>query len=66
MVSKSGYSLLEDDAKDALRRELFPLATVITPNVHEAEALTNRDVRSLEDAEDAGRQLLQDGPGALC
>ena len=65
MVAKSGYSLLEDDAKDALRRELFPLATVITPNVHEAEALTSREVRSLEEAEDAGRQLLRDGPGAV-
>ena len=65
MVSKSGYRLLEDEAKGALREELFPLATVITPNVHEAEALTQRDVRSREDAEDAGRQLLQDGPGAV-
>ena len=65
MVSKSGYSLLQDEAKDALRQELFPLATVITPNVHEAEALTQRDVRSREDAEDAGRQLLQDGPDAV-
>ena len=65
MVSKSGYSLLQEDAKDTLRRELFPLATVITPNVHEAEALTQREVRSLEDAEQAGRQLLRDGPGAV-
>ena len=65
MVSKSGYRLLEDEARGALREELFPLATVITPNVHEAEALTGREVRSLEDAEDAGRELLQDGPGAV-
>ena len=65
MVSKSGYRLLEDEAKGALREKLFPLATVITPNVHEAEALTRREVRSRGDAEDAGRQLLEDGPGAV-
>ena len=65
MVSKSGYRLLADEAKGALREKLFPLATVITPNVHEAEALTQREVRSRGDAEDAGRQLLQDGPGAV-
>lgn len=65
MVSKSGYRLLEDEARGALREQLFPLATVITPNVHEAEALTQREVRSLADAEEAGRQLLQDGPGAV-
>ena len=65
MVSKSGYSLLADEAMDALRAELFPLATVVTPNVHEAEALTQRDVRSLDDARDAGRALLQEGPGAV-
>ena len=65
MVSKSGYRLLEDEARGALREELFPLATVITPNVQEAEALTGREVRSLDDAEAAGRELLRDGPGAV-
>ena len=65
MISKSGYALLEQEALGALRRELFPLATVITPNVHEAEALTGREVRSLEDAVEAGRQLVQEGPEAV-
>jgi hydroxymethylpyrimidine/phosphomethylpyrimidine kinase len=39
MVSSSGVSLLEPDAVDALVERLFPLATVITPNLPEAEAL---------------------------
>ena len=65
MVSKSGHSLLQEDAIDALRRELFPLATVITPNAHEAEALAGRKVRSLEDADAVGRQLLEQGPAAV-
>ncbi|MDX6488994.1 MAG: hydroxymethylpyrimidine/phosphomethylpyrimidine kinase [Gaiellaceae bacterium] len=39
MVASSGARLLEDDAVDALVARLFPLATVVTPNVGEAEAL---------------------------
>jgi hydroxymethylpyrimidine/phosphomethylpyrimidine kinase len=40
MVASSGAKLLEDDAVDALVRRLFPLATVVTPNLMEAKALT--------------------------
>jgi hydroxymethylpyrimidine/phosphomethylpyrimidine kinase len=39
MVAASGAKLLEDDAVGVLVRELFPLATVVTPNLHEACAL---------------------------
>jgi hydroxymethylpyrimidine/phosphomethylpyrimidine kinase len=39
MVASSGAKLLEDDAVDALVGRLFPLATVVTPNLDEAEAL---------------------------
>jgi hydroxymethylpyrimidine kinase/phosphomethylpyrimidine kinase len=39
MVASSGARLLEDDAVDALVGRLFPLATVVTPNLYEAEAL---------------------------
>jgi hydroxymethylpyrimidine/phosphomethylpyrimidine kinase len=39
MIASSGAKLLLDDAVDALVNQLFPLATVVTPNVHEAEAL---------------------------
>ena len=39
MVASSGARLLEEDAVEALVRRLFPLATVITPNLMEAEAL---------------------------
>ena len=40
MVASSGAKLLEDDAVDALVGRLFPLATVVTPNLLEAKALT--------------------------
>jgi hydroxymethylpyrimidine/phosphomethylpyrimidine kinase len=39
MVASSGAALLEDDAVETLVAQLFPLATVITPNLHEAIAL---------------------------
>ena len=65
MVSKSEYRLLEEGAMTALRRELFPMATVIMPNVYEAEALAGSEVRSLKDAETAGRRLLDHGPAAV-
>jgi hydroxymethylpyrimidine/phosphomethylpyrimidine kinase len=43
MVASSGAQLLEDDAVEVLVRELFPLATVITPNIPEARALAGVD-----------------------
>lgn len=46
MVTTSGARLLEPDALDALRRRLLPLASVITPNLPEAELLLGRPVAS--------------------
>jgi hydroxymethylpyrimidine/phosphomethylpyrimidine kinase len=46
MVASSGAKLLRDDAVDVLVRRLLPLATVVTPNLHEAEALAGRGSRA--------------------
>ena len=51
MVASSGAQLLEDDAVDALVGLLFPLATVVTPNLPEAKALTGADGSRRELAE---------------
>ena len=51
MVASSGARLLEDDAVDALVARLFPLATVVTPNLPEASALAGRDGTRRELAE---------------
>src|SRR5581483_1350770 len=51
MVASSGAQLLEDDAVEVLVRELFPLATVITPNLPEARALAGVDASQAELAE---------------
>jgi hydroxymethylpyrimidine/phosphomethylpyrimidine kinase len=48
MVASSGAKLLEDDAVDALVGRLFPLATVVTPNLMEAKALTGLDTTRRE------------------
>jgi hydroxymethylpyrimidine/phosphomethylpyrimidine kinase len=48
MVASSGAQLLEDDAVEALVGRLFPLATVVTPNLMEAKALTGIDASRRE------------------
>jgi hydroxymethylpyrimidine/phosphomethylpyrimidine kinase len=45
MVASSGAKLLQDDAVEALVNRLFPLATVVTPNLYEAEALVGAGTR---------------------
>ena len=65
MVSKTGFPLLRPEAVGALRDTLLPMATLLTPNVHEARALTGLPVRTPAEAEAAGRQLLAAGAGAV-
>ncbi|MBR0460087.1 MAG: bifunctional hydroxymethylpyrimidine kinase/phosphomethylpyrimidine kinase [Victivallales bacterium] len=65
MVSKSGCKLLHDNAIDALRAELLPLATVITPNIPEAEVLASTNITDAASAEAAARTLLAFGPHAV-
>ena len=49
MVATSGSRLLQDDALEALKGKLLPLAEVITPNVPEAEILSGMEIRSAQD-----------------
>lgn len=69
MVAKSGDALLREDAVEALRAELLPLATLITPNIPEATVLLGRAqaemVEEPEGLEEVARALLQLGPGAV-
>jgi hydroxymethylpyrimidine/phosphomethylpyrimidine kinase len=65
MVSKTGFPLLAADAVGALREMLLPLATLVTPNVHEAQALTGILVRTPADAEVAGRRIVAAGAAAV-
>jgi hydroxymethylpyrimidine/phosphomethylpyrimidine kinase len=57
MVAKSGDKLLEDSAIDALKTELLPLASVITPNLPEASVLLGREVARYEEMRAAAADL---------
>lgn len=61
MVAKGGASLLAAEAQASVLRELCPLASVITPNAPEAEALTGLAVRNHEDQLRAGAALCRMG-----
>jgi len=65
MISKTGHALLAAEAVTALRERLLPLATLVTPNVHEAQTLAGIEVRSASDAEAAGRRILECGARAV-
>ena len=57
MVATSGARLLEPDAVEVLGSELFPRATLITPNIPEAEALAGFPIREPEEMRKAAREL---------
>lgn len=65
MVAQSGARLLSRGAARALVRELLPIATVVTPNLPEAEVLTGRKIRGVKEMEDAAREILSLGPKAV-
>lgn len=58
MVAKGGDSLLAPEAREAIRSELLPLATVLTPNLPEAETLLGRSIGDLPAMEEAARNLV--------
>jgi len=57
MVAKSGDSLLQPDAVEALIRHILPLALVVTPNLPEAEVLSGMTVANREEMEEAARRI---------
>ncbi|MFL6558974.1 MAG: bifunctional hydroxymethylpyrimidine kinase/phosphomethylpyrimidine kinase [Bacillus sp. (in: firmicutes)] len=57
MIAKGGASLLQMEAISAMKNYLLPLAKVITPNIPEAEVLTDMEIRTVEDKHEAARRL---------
>ena len=57
MVATSGSKLMREDAIETLKKELFPLATVITPNIPEAELLSGMEIHTEEDMQKVAKQL---------
>ncbi len=64
-MSKHGHPLLAEDAVEALKRRLLPLATLVTPNLPEASGLTGDRVESAEDMKEAARAIHGFGPHAV-
>jgi hydroxymethylpyrimidine/phosphomethylpyrimidine kinase len=65
MVAKSGDPLLDPAAVTTLIERLFPLATVITPNLNEVKGLIRRAVADVEGMKEAARALHAMGPGCV-
>ncbi|HMK55360.1 MAG TPA: bifunctional hydroxymethylpyrimidine kinase/phosphomethylpyrimidine kinase [Dissulfurispiraceae bacterium] len=64
-ISSSGRPLIENGALEAVKRELFPLARVITPNIYEASALSGVNVMDEQSMEQASIVLSKTGPEAV-
>jgi hydroxymethylpyrimidine/phosphomethylpyrimidine kinase len=65
MVAQSGDKLLQDDAVEAIKRYLMPLAAVVTPNLPEAEVLTGQVIKNPQDCESAARALAANGSRSI-
>lgn len=65
MIAQSGDSLLQDEAVNALKELLMPLAVLTTPNIPEASVLMNRQIITMDDMEKAARQLSSGVSGSI-
>jgi hydroxymethylpyrimidine/phosphomethylpyrimidine kinase len=64
MIAKGGARLLQQDAVNSMIHKLLPIASIITPNIPEAEVLTGKSIKSLAEMESAARQLVAMGAKA--
>jgi hydroxymethylpyrimidine/phosphomethylpyrimidine kinase len=62
MVAKSGDTLLQFDAREALIAEILPQALVLTPNLHEASVLAEMPVETVAEMQEAARRIHARGP----
>jgi hydroxymethylpyrimidine/phosphomethylpyrimidine kinase len=65
MIAKSGARLLDAAALEAMKESLLPLASVVTPNIPEAEALTGLTIRGDDDRREAARRIAGLGAAAV-
>lgn len=65
MIATSGDRLIEERTVEAIVAQLFPLATLITPNMDEASLLANIPVRTVEDMQTAAKKIMNMGTNAL-
>jgi len=61
MVAKGGSKLLSDDAIQSVIQNLIPVAYVVTPNIHEAEVLTGKQIKNLDTMKNAAKKIYSYG-----
>ena len=61
MVAKGGTKLLPPEAVEVLRKDLIPLAQILTPNVPESEVLTGRKIKGIKGVREAAKQIHRMG-----
>lgn len=67
MIGKMGSQLLKDEAIETMKKRIFPMASIITPNLHEAEKLTGSSgkLQNMHDMKEAAKQLFEMGPNHI-
>ncbi len=65
MVTRTGSKLLEDSAINAYKKLLLPIAELVTPNIFEANLLSNLEINSKVDIENAAKEIIQLGAKAV-
>jgi len=65
MVATSGDKLIENETISTLEQALFPLATLVTPNLDEAAILAEMEIKNLEDMETAAKKIIGFGCAAV-
>ena len=65
ICASSGEQLVQEDTMQLIVDHLFPLATVVTPNISEAEKLTGRNITTLEEIVAAGKEIMNLGCHAV-
>lgn len=65
MLAKDGSVLLQQNAFEVLQNKLFPLVTLLTPNIAEAELISQFPIRDRNDMEQAAKKISMQGPDAV-
>lgn len=65
MVATSGHQLIKNETIEACKKLLFPMATLITPNLDEVSVLVGRKIDSTDTMQQAGEEILEMGSNAV-
>lgn len=65
LKSTSGFELIEKGTAESIQADLFPLASLVTPNVSEAQFFAGEEIRNLADAQRVAQKITEMGPRAV-